>query len=507
MSILRNLLALPIVVAATQLALAANPELEIRVIDADTKEPVAVRMHLLNAKGKPVLPKNVVSWKDHFVFAGTTVLELPPGTYTFEIQRGPEYRVRYGQFVLERGDKDSKQVDMSRFVSMKEQGWWSGELHVHRPLEDMPLLMQAEDLHVAPVITWWNAKNLWEGKQPDKLVVPVDADRFYNVMAGEDERGGGALLYFQLEQPLAITTAEREFPSSVEFLLEAKKINPEAHVDIEKPFWWDVPLWIASGKVDSIGIAHNHMWHNGVMADEAWGKSRDKLKYPNPHGNGRWTQDIYYNVLDCGLRIPPSAGSASGVLPNPVGYNRVYAYLEGDFTYAKWWEALRAGRVVVTNGPLMRPRVNGELPGHVFEAAAGETVELETTLDLDLREKVEYLELVRDGKSVEQVRLDDYKNMNGHLPTLTFEESGWMMVRAVTNNPDTYRFAASGPFYVQIGEQPRISRKAAQFFVDWVNEREQQLKLDNPEQRKQVLAHIETARKFWQQKVAEANAE
>ena len=28
---------------------------------------------------------------------------------------------------------------------------------------------------------------------------------------------------------------------------------------------------------------------------------------------------IYYHLLNCGLRVPPSAGSASGVLPNPVG--------------------------------------------------------------------------------------------------------------------------------------------------------------------------------------------
>jgi len=314
-------------------------------------------------------------------------------------------------------------------------------------------------------------------------------------------------MYYHLDQPLPITKAEREFPSSVEFLLQAKQLNTQLHIDIEKPFWWDVPLWLATGKVDSIGIAHNHMWHNGVMPDEAWGKPRDKTRYPSPLGNGKWTQDIYYNVLNCGLRIPPSAGSASGVLPNPVGYNRVYAHVDGEFTYDKWWESLRAGRVFVTNGPLMQPRVNGQLPGHVFEARAGQTVVLKTALDLDLRDKVEYLELVQNGKAVQQVRLEEYKDKQGRLPDVTFKESGWMMVRAVTNNRDTYRFAASGPYYVQVGDQPRISKKAAQFFLDWVNERGEQLKLDDPQQRAQVLKYVEGARSFWQQKVDQANAE
>lgn len=507
MTVVRISLILPVFAACAATVLAANPELELRVIDADTRAPIAVRMHIRNSKGRPILPKNVVSWKDHFVFPGNAVLELPPGTYTFDMYRGPEYRVRSGQFVLARGDRDSKEIDMSRFISMKDDGWWSGELHVHRPLADMPLLMQAEDLHVAPVITWWNTQNQWQDKRPDKIVIPVDVDRFYSVMAGEDERGGGALLYFHLTQPLPITAAEREHPSSVEFLLQAKELNPTAHVDIEKPFWWDAPLWLATEKVDSIGIAHNHMWHHGVLADEAWGKPREKLRYPNPHGNGRWTQDIYYNLLNCGLRIPPSAGSASGVLPNPVGYNRVYAHVEGDFTYDKWWESLRAGRVVVTNGPLMQPRVNGELPGHVFHAAAGENVTLETALTLALREKVEYLELVQNGKAVQQVRLDEYAKQNGRLPQLTFEESGWMMVRAVTNHPDTYRFAASGPFYVQIGDEPRISRSAAQFFLDWVNERAEQVVLDDPDQRAQVMSHVEAARQYWEAKLGQANAE
>ena len=33
---------------------------------------------------------------------------------------------------------------------------------MHRPLADVELLMRAEDLHVAVVITWWNDRNLWD---------------------------------------------------------------------------------------------------------------------------------------------------------------------------------------------------------------------------------------------------------------------------------------------------------------------------------------------------------
>src|SRR4029450_11811058 len=95
---------------------------------------------------------------------------------------------------------------------------------------------------------------------------------------------------------------------------------------------------------------------DGVMDGEAWGKPRETALYPAPHGNGRWSEHIYYELLNCGLRVPPSAGSASGVLPNPVGYNRVYVHCDGELTWESWWENLRRGQVVGTNGPLLRRR-------------------------------------------------------------------------------------------------------------------------------------------------------
>jgi hypothetical protein len=39
------------------------------------------------------------------------------------------------------------------------ESWWSGELRIHRPLDDIQLLKKAEERHVAPVITWWKERN------------------------------------------------------------------------------------------------------------------------------------------------------------------------------------------------------------------------------------------------------------------------------------------------------------------------------------------------------------
>lgn len=486
---------------------AASGELELRVVDGDTGEPVAVRMHLKNQRGRSQRVPGVPYWHDHFVFDGRIVLKLPTGHYTFAMERGPEYKLRTGHFTIDRGATDNKQVVMERFVRMSQEGWWSGDLHICRLPQHLPLLMLAEDLHIAPVITWSNRKNLRQNQQRSDIPpVRLGTDRYYRLLAGQDERSTGSLLYYQLDEPLPLMGIDGESPSPMEFLKQAKQRRP-AHVDINQPFSWDVPVWLASGKVDSIGLLNSHLWRDGVLDHEAGGKPRDKTRYPAPHGNGRWSQEIYYHLLNCGLRLPPAAGSGSGVAANPVGYNRVYVFCGDELSYDSWWEGLRAGRVVVTNGPLMRPRVNGRLPGHVFRSPQGETLELDVQLKLSTRDRIDYLEIVKNGRSVVDVRLDQWAKAGGVLPSVEFTESGWLLVRAVTTNEKTYRYASSGPYYVQVGDQPRISKQSAQFFLDWVYERARQIKIEDSAARAAVMRYHRAARDFWQQRVAQANCE
>jgi hypothetical protein len=156
---------------------------------------------------------------------------------------------------------------------------------------------------------------------------------------------------------------------------------------------------------------------------------------------------------------------------------------------------------------MLRPRVNGELPGHIFAAQDGGEVELNVELNLSLRDEVDYLEIIQDGRSVHEVRLDKWAAAGGKLPPVKFQRSGWMMVRAVTTNPKTYRFACSGPYYVEISGKRRISKKSAQFFLDWVDERAARIKVDDDKERAEVLAPHRAAREFWQRLVDTANAE
>lgn len=482
-----------------------NGQLVLTVVDKDTRKPIPCRIHLKNASGRPRKVEKTPFWHDHFVFPGQITLRLPTGNYAFELERGPEYVTCSGHFTIDNFADDTKEVELRRCVDMAKHGWWSGDLEVHRPATDIELLMQADDVHVVGLLTWWNDENRLARTSAKEPLVQFDRDRYYHLMSGGHARAGGTLLYFNLPAPLLLRGAEPEYPPPARFIQQARE-HEGVWIDLTKPFWWDLPTSVANGQIDSIQIAHSHLCRSKAISDEAGGKPRDKMLFPGAWGNAQWSQQIYFHLLNCGLQIPPTAGSGSGVTPNPVGYNRVYVHVDGEFSYEKWWENLRAGHVTITNGPLLQPRVNGELPGHTFRGEKGETLEFEIGLTLSTREPISYLELIKNGKVEHSIRFEDYAK-SGRLPSLTFDQSGWFLVRAATDLQPTYRFAITGPYFVEFDHQPRISKQSAQFFFDWVYERARQIKLDNADQRREILEPHRKARDFWQDLLSRANAE
>jgi len=221
---------------------------ELILFDGGGNSPLPCRVHLEDTSGRPIKPTALPWWRDHFVCDGRAVLELAPGAYRYAIERGPEYSSLSGRFEV--SDTPLRMTNrLARLVDLAREGWWCGDTHVHRSLQDIELLMRAEDLHVAGVQTWWNKTNPWRTTAlPSQSIVRFEGTRFYDLMSGEDERGGGALLYFGLKEPLLIAGAKREFPSAVKFLKEARK-REQVWVDVEKhsggtrPWGWPADWW------------------------------------------------------------------------------------------------------------------------------------------------------------------------------------------------------------------------------------------------------------------------
>lgn len=486
---------------------AAGGQLKLTVVDYETHQPLACRIHLKTQAGKPRLFKSLPAWHDHFVFDGQLALKLPRGHYQFEIERGPEYVNAFGHFEIEDGADDQKTVELKRGVDMAKAGWWSGEFDAQRPTRDLALLMAAEDLYVLPQAPLADKRNPKSTLVDfDRPPTPSPEHRVYDLRAARDDRDGGPLLFFRLPQSLDFEGPRYGDSDGLDRLLNVER-STGVWVDAPQPSAWDLPLWLAAGEVDSIELANQQLCRPPAKIAEAPGKPRDAQRFQGPRGQGLWSQFIYYQVLNAGLRIPPSAGSGSGRAPNPLGYNRMYVYVGEDFSYDGWWEGLRAGKVVVTNGPLIQPIVAGKRPGHVFRAAAGEMLDFDINLNLTTRDPISYLEIVKNGEVERAVRIDEWASHGGRLPALTFRESGWFLIRAVTDVDQTYRFASTGPYYVEIGDDAHyVSRRAAQFFLDWIEERIALL-AKAPTAKQVNLAPFEQARAFWQQRLTEANAD
>jgi hypothetical protein len=449
------------------LSTAARPdgELRIEVVDSVTGKPIAARMHLhLSANRKagtgtstkrPVKLNSPVAnqYGGHFYIDGRITLPLRVGSYTFELESSPEYLSQSGHFQIDRHADDMRRIEMKRVVDLAKEGWYGADLDVRRNPMELPLILRAEGLTLAPFFDVTNP--------------PAIRKEFI--------RGGG-------ESQISIAPT---------------------------PYVWDLPLWLAEEKVDAIQLIHHHSLRSGVIDNESDGRSRDKTFFPGAHGNGQWSETIYYHVLNCGLRIPPAAGSGSGVNDSPIGTNRVYVYCGNEFSDEAWWAGLKAGRVFVTNGPLLRPTVEGQPPGHIFHLTEGQSLKLEIGLNLATAVPVEYLQIIKDGAVDAEVRLADWKNRKGRLPALHFDHSGWFLVRAVTRNPKVYQFASSGPYYVEKSGRPRVSRKSAQFFLEWLDQSELRPTLQQPDsaERDALLAKQKAAREFFLKLQATANAD
>lgn len=487
------------------------------VIRDGGKEPVWARLEVRDGAGKMYQPRESAGvirdrtardrpetrpfYTGHFVARGEATLEAPPGEYLVIAERGLEFTRIQKQVTLRAGPETRVEVAPRRWVNMNRQGWWSADFHVHRPIEDALALVQAEELNLAVVFTMWNKRNLWENRSaPADPVLQAGPRHLATVMNAEDERGGGAWMLHNLKRPLALGVEGRWFPQGKIFVEQAREQG--AWLDMEKPFWWEVPVMMALAPADSWGIVNNHFDQYGIHSAEAWGRPRDRNKFPGPEGFVAYCLDLYYKYLNLGFKLPASAGSASGVLPNPVGQNRVYAYLGpgAAFDPARYYVAVRQGRTFATNGPMLLLRVNDRLPGETIEVRRGEKLKVEVTALA--REPIERIELIANGEVAHTSRSEPGQTSQSVTHLWNPEGRTWLAARCFLAPGDTIRLAHTTPVYLSGPGAEWDARGDAQYFVQWLDElihlsESEQGRFQNDAERTGVLEIYRQARAFY----------
>jgi hypothetical protein len=446
------------------------------IVDHESRRAVKARCYLTDSTDQPWSPSGAITYvkplERHFIASGEFQIALPPGAYTLRVERGTEYRPVIRRIEIRATEIHDEKIELARWVNMNARGWYSGDLHNHRDWQEMPALLLAEDLNLATTLTNWvfgyrTMPTTRLTTIPGQAVRRVDATHAYSIFDNEIEGLGpasGAVDLLGLRSPLGLRNDQLGPVNSVYTELAHRR---GGYVDAEKITWRDSAALIALGQVDFAGLVYNSFTPHGV--EVGWGVNPiEKPEYGTPANAPLWAMDLYYKFLNCGFKLPVSAGTASGVKPVPLGYDRVYVKLPGAFGYDEWFRALKAGRSFATNGPMLFLTVNGNEPGNSVnfpttrERPAGRLkVHAEATSFGDL----ERLEMIWKGQVVKTVKAS---STTQHL-SLDFEmdaqSSGWFAARAFEKPTQTVRFAHTSPVYVQVAGTNGVVAEDAKYLL------------------------------------------
>ncbi len=430
-------------------------------------------MYIFDAGGRahpiPGIPGYSRGGEEHSLVDQSASVALAPGRYRVRAEKGAEFRPAEKTVDLAAGEPARVDLDLARFFNMNERGWYSGDLHLHRRAEDMPLALRAEELNIGPVIS----RHLRDTPAadmppwPGNHLVPAPGGYVASLQNQEIERlgaGHGALVL--LNTPQAFEPPQSAFfPTDAEVARRAREAG--AFVDAEKPIWKLVPVVLALGLIDAIGIVNNHFHPRGMLleAEKYGAMERDKPAYKTPAGFAQWMMDLYYSFLNCGFRVPVSAGSASGIMPSWPGYERVYVHLTGPFSYQQWFRDLKAGHSMATNGPLLEVSVDGEAPGAAFDwrGPSGAVIAIEA----HSQNRLDRMEIVFNGEVIRSFPAGGNAVLRTAL-SLTITEPGWLAVRCFEPAGETIRYAHTSPFYFLRNGQLPVKPVEALRWADYV---------------------------------------
>ncbi|MFK8113276.1 MAG: CehA/McbA family metallohydrolase [Rubripirellula sp.] len=485
----------------------AQSRVSIAVVDADSNKPIPARLYLTAEDGTAHFFQSESNEGTAFKYEKqnwinqrsteyhTTIsahrcsAKVPPGTYNLIVERGKTYFPH--QQIIKVSDQDLMvpPIQLKRWFDAAKLGWYSGDTHIHRELAELRNVVMAEDLNVVFPLTNWvtisdtppsaGDKNL-DADLPNELIRVDDQHVIwprsteYEIFTTNQQRHTlGALFVLGHQGPL-----EQTVPPWKPVIDAARAADPTVLFDMDKlawPFAMTLPVIAPDATYE---LANNHMWRTD-FAFRKWYTPTPSYMAPPfgdvEGGESQWidfTLGMYYTLLNCGFRMPPSAGTANGVHPVPAGFGRVYVHLPDGFNYQQWKKGLHQGRSFVTTGPMLLATADHKHSGHVFKSGSDEPLEIPVHLEVTSEHPISFAEILINGSPEQLLRVRSKKTEAGAYHavidhTITPTRSGWFAVRCFEDRPGgRVRFAHTAPWYVEMDEQPvQISRDERDYLV------------------------------------------
>jgi hypothetical protein len=435
----------------------------VTVLDDATGRPVPCRVHLRSPEGVPYQPHGhhdhvnagLGTWHidiggdlrlgqaTYAYIDGTCQGWLPRGDVLVDVARGFEYEPLRERVRIEPGQRELV-LRLRRWTSMNDEGWYSGDSHVHFLSAQGSLLeQQGEDLNVVNLLQSQWGSLFTNTEDFTGRPVATDDGRFVTWVGQENRQPFfGHMLLWGLREPVMPWCTdgppEAELGTWQETTLsdwadrcheqEGTVVIPHFPLPNGEP-----ATLIATGRADAIEMI---------------------VQWPAFHAE-------YYSYLNAGYRLPLVGGTDKMSSEVPVGMYRTYAKVgDDDFSYETWCRAVRKGRTFATAGPMLRFTVDGHEAGDIVRLRGGGTVTVEGAAESIF--PIGTLELVRDGEVVAASEGSPHARRLDLREEVRIADDAWLALRCggpryydgpVHRGPWNRRiFAHTSPVYVSCGD-------------------------------------------------------
>ena len=433
-------------------------------------------------------------------------LLLPPGDYTVEYTRGPEYRKKLRKIHVG-AEPVEVAFRLERWIDPAKMGWYSGDHHIHaagcahyeKPTEgvyprDMMRYILGEDLKVGSVLSWgpgwYFQKTFFEGKD-NQLSTKENLMRYDVEVSGFPSSHTGHIVLLGLtEQDYPGTKRIEDWPSwGIPIFRWAKAQNAVAGFAHSG---WGLALKEEKLPTDEIPP------FDGIGANEfIVGVTQNLVDFistvDTPYA---YELNIWYHTLNVGYRTRISGETDFPcIYGERVGLGRSYVRQREKHDYRDWVDGIREGRNYVSDGKshLLDFKVNGVemgAGGSEVDLARPATVHITANVGALLDEmpderihKLRYdekpywdlerarigssrkvpLELVINGEPVARQEIE----ADGVLRPVSFdrkiERSSWVALRIL---PSSH----TNPIFVLVNGKPIRSQRSAEWCLKAVDQ-------------------------------------
>jgi hypothetical protein len=315
---------------------------------------------------------------------------LPPGAYSFVVNRGPEYIPQRLNVTVPDQSEHDVAVDLKRWIHVAKRGWYSGDHHVHAagcghydsPTEGVgPEAMMrhilGEDLNVGCVLSWgpcWYTQKQHFNGQVSALSTRDYLMRYDVEVSGFPSSHAGHLCLLNLtEDDYPGTTRLEHWPSWTLPVLKwggeqggvvgyshsgwglaLPDIMPDGSRQFPGQPWGGAPRdW--PGKVATTLPDYAMPKFDGIGANEFVVTTAHNVcdfisAVDTP---AIWELNVWYHTLNCGMTTRISGETDFPcIYGDRVGLGRIYVKLQKDqqLSYDTWIQGLKDGRSYCGDG-------------------------------------------------------------------------------------------------------------------------------------------------------------